>query len=267
MLRRKSGFTLAELLIVVAIISILSAIAIPAFSSALEKSEEAVCNHNLQLIDRSYRYHVLSGGTMTLEQALGTEDEGRCPSGGRYSVVTTSTDNEVRLRCSRHGAPIYAFDFSTADTDVLKNNLKLLLSGMQGFTKSVDAQGQRVVGLSGGILSPTPNNNATMRTATGGVTQTTVVSEITKYFGADSNVLNSTVTNYRVAVDKDQNVVSVSYKVGAYGYIIYADGSMYRLSNSFFSRSPAFSDGNPILTVALDRQLLDLLPDDYTELR
>ena len=40
-IREKKGFTLAELLIVVAIIAVLVAIAIPVFSTQLEKSREA----------------------------------------------------------------------------------------------------------------------------------------------------------------------------------------------------------------------------------
>jgi prepilin-type N-terminal cleavage/methylation domain-containing protein len=39
--KNKKGFTLAELLIVVAIIGVLVAISIPIFSSQLEKSREA----------------------------------------------------------------------------------------------------------------------------------------------------------------------------------------------------------------------------------
>ena len=39
--KNKKGFTLAELLIVVAIIAVLVAISIPIFSSQLEKSREA----------------------------------------------------------------------------------------------------------------------------------------------------------------------------------------------------------------------------------
>ena len=44
----KKGFTLAELLIVVAIIAVLVAIAIPVFSSQLEKSREAVDAANIR---------------------------------------------------------------------------------------------------------------------------------------------------------------------------------------------------------------------------
>lgn len=42
MIKNKKGFTLAELLIVVAIIAVLVAIAIPIFTTQLEKSREAV---------------------------------------------------------------------------------------------------------------------------------------------------------------------------------------------------------------------------------
>ena len=44
----KKGFTLAELLIVVAIIAVLVAVAIPVFTSQLEKSRDAVTVSNLR---------------------------------------------------------------------------------------------------------------------------------------------------------------------------------------------------------------------------
>lgn len=47
-LKRRGGFTLAELLIVVAIIAVLVAIAIPVFSSELEKAREAVDAANIR---------------------------------------------------------------------------------------------------------------------------------------------------------------------------------------------------------------------------
>ena len=44
----KKGFTLAELLIVVAIIAVLVAIAIPTFSGAMEKAEKATDDANIR---------------------------------------------------------------------------------------------------------------------------------------------------------------------------------------------------------------------------
>ncbi|MSS59613.1 prepilin-type N-terminal cleavage/methylation domain-containing protein [Erysipelotrichaceae bacterium Oil+RF-744-GAM-WT-6] len=48
MRKRNKGFTLAELLIVVAIIGVLVAISIPIFSRQLEKSRDAVSVENIR---------------------------------------------------------------------------------------------------------------------------------------------------------------------------------------------------------------------------
>lgn len=48
MKRNKKGFTLAELLIVVAIIAVLTAIAIPIFTTQLEKSRDATDQANIR---------------------------------------------------------------------------------------------------------------------------------------------------------------------------------------------------------------------------
>ena len=49
MKKRKAGFTLAELLIVVAIIAVLVAISIPIFMSQLEKSRESTDMSNIRV--------------------------------------------------------------------------------------------------------------------------------------------------------------------------------------------------------------------------
>ena len=70
----KSGFTLAELLIVVAIIAVLVAVAIPVFAGQLEKSREAVDLANARAAYAEISAAVLSGEdpdsiTVNLEQA------------------------------------------------------------------------------------------------------------------------------------------------------------------------------------------------------
>ena len=66
MRKNKKGFTLAELLIVVAIIGVLVAISIPIFTSQLEKSREAVDEANLR-----NAYAELSAAAITGDELKG----------------------------------------------------------------------------------------------------------------------------------------------------------------------------------------------------
>ena len=63
----KKGFTLAELLIVVAIIAVLVAIAIPIFTSQLEKSRDSVSISNIRAsyAEASATYLTANGGDVT----------------------------------------------------------------------------------------------------------------------------------------------------------------------------------------------------------
>ena len=56
MVKSKKGFTLAELLIVVAIIAVLVAISIPIFTNQLEKAREAVDMENIRSAYSTMKY-------------------------------------------------------------------------------------------------------------------------------------------------------------------------------------------------------------------
>jgi prepilin-type N-terminal cleavage/methylation domain-containing protein len=97
--RRKGGFTLIEIMIVVLIIGILLAIAIPNFMRAREVSRAKSCISNLKQIDTAKEQWAMDfkqedGATPTMDQ-LTTEDaaatsgqymksEPSCPSAGTY---------------------------------------------------------------------------------------------------------------------------------------------------------------------------------------
>jgi len=57
-MRKKTSFTLVELLVVVAIIAVLVAILLPALSSAREAAREAICKNNIKQIDTSFRMYM-----------------------------------------------------------------------------------------------------------------------------------------------------------------------------------------------------------------
>ena len=61
--RGKKGFTLAELLIVIAIIAILAAIAIPTYNNAVEKSRQARDLANIRQVYSSFRIAALHPDT------------------------------------------------------------------------------------------------------------------------------------------------------------------------------------------------------------
>ena len=111
---KKAGFTLVEIMIVVLIIGILLAIAIPNFVSAREASRAKACVGNLKQIDSATQQYCMdkklnatnySASAPTLNATSPTglisstsynsymRSTPVCPSGGTETVAPTITDN------------------------------------------------------------------------------------------------------------------------------------------------------------------------------
>ena len=94
---RNSGFTLVEIMIVVAIIGLLAAIAIPNFVRARSKSQQNACINNLRQIDGAIQQYALetklaASADVTSAQCAPYLGRGAgifptCPAQGTYAVT------------------------------------------------------------------------------------------------------------------------------------------------------------------------------------
>ena len=106
-MNNKKGFTLIELIIVIAILAILSLILVPSFMGYAKDAKAAGCLSNRTNIERLFRYYEAKHPqeVITLTQYLTKVDgendiaEFKCPSGGVYSV---DTNDQHVVACSEH---------------------------------------------------------------------------------------------------------------------------------------------------------------------
>lgn len=106
----RAGFTLAELLIVVAIILVLVAIAVPVFTGLVGNSEEATCAANRRTVKSAFAASFTLDSsqdkdalfTQCVTSLKSAKQEKLCPSGGDYTPSFDANGN-LTVQCSIHG--------------------------------------------------------------------------------------------------------------------------------------------------------------------
>ena len=107
--KNTAGFTLVEIMIVVAIIGLLAAIAVPNFAQARTNARRGTCINNLRLIDAAKEQYALENNkdTTTTPAAgditayLKGTTMPTCPAAGAYTIAAIGT----KPSCSKAAAP------------------------------------------------------------------------------------------------------------------------------------------------------------------
>lgn len=106
----KKGFTLAELLVVVAIIAVLVAVAIPVFTSQLERSREATDLANIRAAYAEVMTHAIGEDTAEADLKSSVTSDGKITyddTNGTYTAIVKANQKDAsKWETSNNGVKV-----------------------------------------------------------------------------------------------------------------------------------------------------------------
>ena len=137
MQRGSKGFTLVELIVVIAILSVLAGMAVLRIASAREDAVKKACYTDRALIARTYQLALIKNGSISLQNFIddpasyGTyyNFKPTCPAGGTYTAING------KIVCSHpeHDNEVSAGSGTTVE--VTSNSLILTIKALAGINK------------------------------------------------------------------------------------------------------------------------------------
>ncbi|WP_158175124.1 pilin [Grimontia hollisae] len=94
-MKKQQGFSLVELMIVVAVIGVLTAIALPAYQNFVKKSEAGAALATLNALKTNIEDHISSKGTFPDSTGTGLSDIGTAADAFKYGTLETTPAAEA----------------------------------------------------------------------------------------------------------------------------------------------------------------------------
>lgn len=134
-MEKKKGFTLIELIVVIAILGILALFLVPSFIGYAHDAKESICNSTMTSIQRAYQFQMAKQESnedrSLLEKVMKNEFDDfstlpTCPTGGIYYVIDDGSDgvSAFKVACTEH-------------SNVLGKIPTQIINQMEYFTKYV----------------------------------------------------------------------------------------------------------------------------------